>query len=110
MTQAQVGKEFFGVGQQTIGRWENGDPPKWQQWGKVAKFLGLEHEDDVRRLLEYDSGNLSWLPGASAVTSEQQEDGRAALLAAYSERARTGPPLSEAEIDFVRELMGFPVR
>ena len=56
LRQADVG-ESIGVTQQTIGRWENGDPIDSRYWDKVGEFLDIDEtlihlaSDPVQRAL-----------------------------------------------------------
>jgi DNA-binding XRE family transcriptional regulator len=110
MTQLDVAREVE-VGQQTVGRWENGDVPQRRHWARIAEFLGLGAEAEVRAILEADQagGNVVHLPGSERLadvraTSSQHQ----ALVAAITERVKMDGKLSDAEVAFFRDLLEIP--
>jgi transcriptional regulator with XRE-family HTH domain len=107
MTQMDVARELQ-VGQQTVGRWENGDVPQRRHWAAIASFLGLADESDVRSILAASEtgATVVQLPGTHRLADVGSADPRQEqLLTAITQRVSQGP-LSETEIAFLRELLG----
>lgn len=109
MTQMDLAREL-GVGQQTVGRWENGDVPQRRHWAALAAFLGLEGQAEIRSILSADQagGTVVQLPGSQRLADLRGNDpNRDRLQAAIIERVSHGP-LSDAEISFFRDLLHLP--